>query len=124
MNLNGMEEILDKIKNQSTVLVVILLCYTYFALKAGGSIVSPLSLSGFVTLFLSVFLALANFLYIQISEGYKTIIGEFKGIISNLKSQQKFTREHYTEMLTETKSQKEEVSKDYTVVQTEQTKNN
>lgn len=118
-----MKYLLDKIKNQSTFIIIVLLVYTYLALKEASSFASPVGLSGFATLFLSIFLTLENYLSIKIGEEYKDIINEFKGIINNMKSQQRFTREHYSGMLTES-NQKKDVPKDYTPVQEEQTSSN
>jgi len=118
-----MDKLLDKIKNQSTLIVIILLIYSYFALKGASSFTSPIVVSGLLSFFLSVFLLIANFFVIQISESYKNIIEELKGVINTLKSQQKFTAKHYKDILTETQPSRKEIAQGYTTLQEDETKN-
>jgi hypothetical protein len=52
---------------------------------------------------------LGNFFVNQISEGYRFVIEELKGVINTLKSQNRFTEKHYRDKLTTSSS--ESVSK-------------
>jgi len=93
--MNWLETLIKKISNQSTLIVLIPLGYSYFALKGQSSYLSGLAITGFISFGIGVFLLLGNFFVNQIGEGYKSVIGELKGVINALKSQNKFVQQQY-----------------------------
>ncbi|MBU0999459.1 hypothetical protein KKG24_04145 [Patescibacteria group bacterium] len=110
MDINN---IINKIKNQSTLIAVILLFYSYFSLKNSDSYTSPLIISGGITFLVGIFLVIGNFFVNQLSEYYKYIIQEMKNVINTLKSQNKFSSERYKELLTNSSQSSKEITKGY-----------
>lgn len=111
-------EIVKSIKAQSTVIIIILLIYSFYSLKSGNNISSPITISGFVSFIVSILLALGNFFIFMTSESYKNIIEELKGVINTLRSQQKFSDKRIRDYLTDNAgTQKKEITSGYTSIE-------
>lgn len=117
------EKLIDKVKNQSTLIVIALFAYSYFALKGSTSLTNPLTITGFIAFGLGILLALGNFFINQFSESYKYVIEELKGLVTTLKLQQKFTDKRFRDYMTDSNRPQEEkfATKGYTSVQGDET---
>lgn len=97
-----MNELFNKIKNQSTLIIILFLGYAFFALKDAGSFYSPAAISGVISLGLAIFLGIGNFFIIQMSEHYGYIIESLKKVITTLNSQQRISDRRVKNLMTET----------------------
>lgn len=97
-----MNELFNKIKNQSTLIIILFLGYTFLALKDVRSFYSPAAISGLISLGLAVFLGIGNFFIIQMSEHYGYIIESLKKVITTLNSQQRLSDKRVKSLMTET----------------------